>query len=222
MTDADGERSDMHRPHPPQPRLALDEHTAEGLVAGRVGADDAPPAYARVAQLIEAASGPAQAHELEDEQAVLAMFAREHEDRSPVVDLTSTRRRRARVRPAKVAAVALVGTLALTGGVAAAATGHLPDPAQSAIHEVLAHVGIAVPDAPETTETPRDPGPGQDPGVAPIATDPDTTGQDRGRAVCEEASDDTCQAGEHGRAGEQGPPVTATPATPGPAWPAWR
>lgn len=50
----------------------------------------------------------------------------------------------------KVTAIA-AGTVLSMGGVAAAATGNLPDPAQDAVSDVAAHVGVDVPKATPTT-----------------------------------------------------------------------
>ncbi|HJU00233.1 MAG TPA: hypothetical protein VJ966_03400, partial [Actinomycetes bacterium] len=42
----------------------LDADTAERLLAGRVGPDDAPPGYANVAAVLQAAAAPATPEEL--------------------------------------------------------------------------------------------------------------------------------------------------------------
>ena len=52
----------------------LDDDTAERLVAGRVSPDDAPPGYAGVAGVLQAAAGPAAPEELAGQPAALAMF----------------------------------------------------------------------------------------------------------------------------------------------------
>jgi hypothetical protein len=52
----------------------LDDDTAERLVAGRVGPDDAPPGYAGVASVLQAAAGPAEPEELAGREAALAIF----------------------------------------------------------------------------------------------------------------------------------------------------
>ena len=52
----------------------LDADTAERLVAGRVGPDDAPPGYAGVARVLQAAAGPARPEELAGREAALALF----------------------------------------------------------------------------------------------------------------------------------------------------
>ena len=93
----------------------LDDDTAERLVAGRVGPDDAPPGYARVASVLQAAAGPAAPEELAGREAALAMFrahrpAGERGRRGP-----ATRRRAGGRARARVVALALAGVLAAGG-----------------------------------------------------------------------------------------------------------
>src|SRR5215216_5631198 len=52
----------------------LDENTAERLVAGRVSPDDAPPGYAGVAGILQAAAAPAAPAELAGREAALALY----------------------------------------------------------------------------------------------------------------------------------------------------
>jgi hypothetical protein len=52
----------------------LDDDTAERLVAGRVGPDDAPPGYAGVAGVLQSAAGPAAPEELAGQEAALSIF----------------------------------------------------------------------------------------------------------------------------------------------------
>jgi hypothetical protein len=194
----------------PHRGLELDRHTAERLVAGDVAADDAPPAYAAVAELLDAAAGPAgpaEQGDLEDEAAVRAMFARHRDDPSTGVGAPGPRR----LRPVRVAAIA-VGALALTGATAAAAaTGHLPAPVQAAVSDLVSHVGITIPHSPEAEPAPSAPD------HAPPTTVPaePSTQPGAGETVCDDASDGTCRAGEQGRAGEDHPRSTAPSTTPG-------
>jgi hypothetical protein len=85
----------------------LDRDTAERLVAGRVGSDDAPPGYAGVASVLQAAAGPAAPEELAGREAALAMF-RAH---GPAGERGHARRR---VR-ARVVALAVAGAVAAGG-----------------------------------------------------------------------------------------------------------
>jgi len=216
MTDGDGDRSDMLRFHF-RSRFAIDEHTAEGLVDGHIGPDDAPPGYAPVARLFDVVTGPAQAHELDDEAKVLAMFVAERAAPAPVAQASGRRRKPLESRTARVVAFALAGTLALTGA-AAAATGRLPDPAQGVAHDVLSQLGISIPGDP-AAEPAVDPTDGRD--RTTTAEDPTTTQQDEGRVVCTETSTDACPADLPGPAGDHqfpgpGQPPTASlpPVTP--------
>jgi hypothetical protein len=53
---------------------ALDDDTAERLVRGRVSPDDAPPGYAGVARLLQAAAGPPVPEELAGQESATATF----------------------------------------------------------------------------------------------------------------------------------------------------
>ena len=106
--------------------LALDRSTAERLLAGRVTPSDAPPAYAPVARVLRAAAAPATPGELAGEEAALAAFAGATRSPHP-----THRRSPVLTRLATAKAVAAIVTATLTaGGVVAAATGKLPEPAQ--------------------------------------------------------------------------------------------
>jgi len=86
----------------------LDDDTAERLVAGRVGPDDAPPGYAGVAGVLQAAAGPAGPEELAGREAALALFRAHGPSRG--------RRHRPRGRArGRLAALALAGVLAAGG-----------------------------------------------------------------------------------------------------------
>jgi hypothetical protein len=60
--------------HPASPTLPLDDDTAERLLAARLDPADAPPGYAGVARLLQAAAAPAHPDELAGEPTALAMF----------------------------------------------------------------------------------------------------------------------------------------------------
>jgi hypothetical protein len=59
---------------PSQPMVPLDADTAERLLSGRLDPDDAPPGYADVARLLQAAAGPAEEAELSGEAAAVRAF----------------------------------------------------------------------------------------------------------------------------------------------------
>jgi hypothetical protein len=140
-------------------RNSIDEPTAERMLAGLLSPDDAPPGYAGVARMFQAAAGPAEGTELESApvvvtSAVAALRA------IPAVPTASPRRNpmRTRMLSAKVAALAATAVLAATG-VAAAATGNLPEGVQTSVSDTAAHVGISVP-KPHTDAVGNGPGAG--------------------------------------------------------------
>jgi hypothetical protein len=112
--------------------LALDDDSADRLLAGRLDPADAPPGYAETAAVMAAATAPARPDELAGMQALLDAF-RAALDAPP----QSPRRQRMLVRllTVKALAAAFTGAL-LIGGVAAAATGSLPDAAQRMAHRI--------------------------------------------------------------------------------------
>jgi hypothetical protein len=120
-----------------------------------------------------------------------------------------------KVLTAKAAAIA--GVLVLSGGVASAATGTLPDPAQNAASHAAEHVGLHIPksdddaaedvnddanddsaDTPTTVEHPDNHG--KD--VSTVAHDDSNTGEDHGTAVCTVASEGKCKAGADDHSGQ--------------------
>ena len=130
--------------------LFLDRATADRLLTGRVVPDDAPPGYARVAELLGAVSSLPPIDPARERITVSAMVEgiRARLAADPPVNRRSAARRLAR---AKIVAIAVGATLVSTAGLAAA--GALPAPAQGVVHDVFARVGISVPDAHRGTET---------------------------------------------------------------------
>jgi hypothetical protein len=135
--------------------LAIDQDTADRLLAGRLDPADAPPGYGEVAKVLVAAAAPALPHELEGEAAATAAFARERLDRRGADSHSAPRRRppqrrssvgaapgRADAAPrqrraSRFAVVAVaVAVLMVGGAAAAAATGTLPGPAQRLVDSV--------------------------------------------------------------------------------------
>ncbi len=141
--------------------LALDDDSADRLLAGRLDPADAPPGYAEVAAVMAAATAPGSPHELAGATSVLEAFRAA--DPRPV----PSRRAHMLVKllTAKAAAAAVSAVL-LAGGVAAAATGSLPDPAQRMAHRM---VGAAPAPA-------ADPSASEAHGSASAAKGPDATG----------------------------------------------
>jgi hypothetical protein len=134
---ADDLSSDMRR-HP------IDDLTAERLLAGAVDPDDAPPAYAQVAALVQTAKAPASADELVRRDADVSAVAAALTEQLAGTTTPERTRMISRRFGAKALAIA-IPALALTATGAAAATGSLPGSAQSAVHGALAHVGVSVP-----------------------------------------------------------------------------
>lgn len=195
MTGGDGLHDDM-RHLPPRPDfrsdpLALDEGTAERLLAGGLDPADAPPAYMRAAMVLEAVAAPPSSEELADEAAAVAWLA---------AVARSSPHRAARRRPpvltkfigAKLAAAAVVAAVSLAG--VAGATGTLPAPAQRVAHKMLGAAGVPAPDdhAPATH--------GSNSGDH-SPTGPDATGA---------AKDGLCRAWQSGQGGENGGKADST------------
>ncbi|WP_151083724.1 hypothetical protein [Nocardioides cynanchi] len=102
--------------------------------------------------LVRALRAPGTTTELADEAQVLAAFRAAR----PVTGIRSLPRRAAGRLGA--GGTAVVVTVALTSGVAAAYTGNLPDPVQRVVHSVLGPIGAPAPDADRAaTGAPTDP-----------------------------------------------------------------
>lgn len=116
----------------------------ERLLSAVAAGDEPASEHAALFALLRAASGPAEPGAQPGESAVLAAFG----ELVPV--------RRMRPRPlhwlvesrSRIAAATGACVLVLGGGVAAAATGSLPDTAQGAAHDVLGAIGVHVPNHP--------------------------------------------------------------------------
>jgi hypothetical protein len=141
----------MHRLLQDHHRLALDEGTAERLLTGRLDPADAPPGYSPVAALLAAVSAPPDTEELAGQAAIVAVFAAAARPHSP--QLIGPRRSRVLTKLLTAKAAAAVLGVLMTGGVAAAATGNLPAPAQQAAHALLGGAGLPAPA--EATATTR-------------------------------------------------------------------
>jgi hypothetical protein len=162
MDADDASSADMRRPadRDADP-LALDEETVERLLSGEFPPAQTPPEYAVVAALLAAAAAPPSQEELAGQAAALAELRAVTITRAADTRRAAKPRRRRRVG---LAAVAVAGALA-TGGVAAAATGHLPEPVRKATRSILVTVGGAEPatSLPLPASSARPPGGGQPP-----------------------------------------------------------
>jgi hypothetical protein len=141
MDGEDALRADMHRL--PGPReaapLAVDQDLLDRLLEGRLDPASAPPGYGGLARLLAAATAPAAPDELAGQQLAMATFVAAMRSHPP----TLSPRRTAVPRKAltiKAAAAALVAALSL-GGVAAAASGLLPDQASPVADQAPATTG---------------------------------------------------------------------------------
>ncbi|MGH9035167.1 MAG: hypothetical protein ACRD0O_05330 [Acidimicrobiia bacterium] len=129
-------------------RQRPDPATADRLLAGRLGADDAPPGYRRVAALLgDAGSGFSEPAGPAEASTVSAMVAAIQA--APTTELAPRRSGMlAKVLAAKT--VAIVSVLALSAsGAAAAATGNLPDAVQDKVANAAKHVGLNLPQGTE-------------------------------------------------------------------------
>src|SRR4051812_4573236 len=130
-----------------EPRFPIDHDTADRLLSGRLSPEDAPPGYAAVAGLICVATSAAAPEELAREAAIVAAGVEAVRSNPAPAPAGSGRRSRVtKLRSLKVAAIAAGAVLGSTG-VAAAATGNLPAPAQTAVSDALSHVSVSVPKA---------------------------------------------------------------------------
>jgi hypothetical protein len=113
---------------PSQPIVPLDADTAERLLSARLDPDDAPPGYAEVARLLQAAAAPADQIELTGQTAALDAFRRAHPTThpghaQPPAPPGGSRGRRPAARGGAPGARGRLVALALAGAVAAGAVG---------------------------------------------------------------------------------------------------
>ncbi|HZD00054.1 MAG TPA: hypothetical protein VFA46_07625 [Actinomycetes bacterium] len=135
MSRKDGPPAEMRRPFNRfrADPLALDDDSANRLLAGRLDPADAPPGYAEAAAVMAAATAPARPEELDGVELSLDAF------RAALATPPSSPRRPhmlVKLLTVKAAAAAFTGALVI-GGVAAAATGTLPEPAQRMAHQLV-------------------------------------------------------------------------------------
>jgi len=216
-------------------RPPLDDDSAARMLQGLVHADDAPPGYGALAGLLATAARPAAV----DEDAAAATVSAMVEAIRKGAPVPQTSRRKSMLTKLLAGkALAVVGVVALTASGAAAATGSLPTPVQSAVSGAASHVGVDLPkpnhgnsaghrqdgkhrpggDTASTTGGADDNGPSSNHGqtVSQTAhTTPDGPG--KGAVVCAVASGGKCQAGaDHGKGKASGDDSSSsTTATPG-------
>jgi hypothetical protein len=115
---------------------AGDQDTLERLLDGRLDPGSVPPGYGGLARLLAAMTAPAAPDELAGERLAMATFAAEMRSRPPILSPRRTPVAR-KAFTMKAAAAALVAVLSL-GGIAAAATGLLPDQASPVADQAAA------------------------------------------------------------------------------------
>jgi hypothetical protein len=132
---------DMHRPlgFPKAAPPADDQDLLDRLLDGRLDPASAPPGYGRLARLLAAATAKAAPEELAGERLAMAIFAAAMRTHPPTLSPRRTPVPR-KVLTMKAAAAALVAALSL-GGVAAAASGLLPDQASPVADQAPATTG---------------------------------------------------------------------------------
>jgi hypothetical protein len=123
--------------------IRLDATTADRLLSGELAPEDAPPGYAGVAQLLDAAGAGLGAQGSVREGANLVAMQAAAVGRLAWAPAAQEKRVISKVLPIRTAVVA--AAVLLGGGTAAAATGSLPAGVQNAASTVLAKIGISVP-----------------------------------------------------------------------------
>jgi hypothetical protein len=130
----------MHEPLEfPNAAPVADQDLLERLLEGRLDPASAPPGDGGLARLLAAIAAPAAPQELADEQRTMATLAAVMQSHPPTLSPRRTAVPR-KVLTMKAAAAALVAALSL-GGVAAAASGLLPDQASPVADQAPATTG---------------------------------------------------------------------------------
>ncbi len=212
----------------PRDPLQLDDGTVDRLLNG-LPADDAPPSYRGVAELLHAAKTwvpenpePWTARFGSPTRVSVAQPVPQQKSQPPKP-----------MRRLRVTGAVLVGSATLFMGLGVA--GALPGPAQGVAADLLGSVGVSAPNPDEPADVQVRPASANDPGgssgatntngasgagdsnagkgatVSSLATDDSTTGVDKGTTVSGEASDGEGQAGDHGTPAspETDPPTNA-------------
>lgn len=131
----------MNVPQQPRDFEALSADALEQLLAAVTAGDQPEPELASLYAVLSAASSPAEPGAQPGESAALAAFT----EAAPVRRMRRTPVQWLAESKTRLAVATGAGVLVLSGGVAAAATGSLPGPAQGAAHAVLGAIGVHVP-----------------------------------------------------------------------------
>jgi hypothetical protein len=216
MRADDASSAEMRRPPDPDTDpLALDDDTLERLLSGTLPPAQAPPGFAKVAELLAAAAATPSPAELTGQEAVLTELRAVTGGRPPAASPSRRARRSQGRRRAGLAVVVVVGAL-VTGGVAGAATGHLPEPVREAARSVLGTTGGWRPS--NSTQAGQPPAPAKRPtgsggglgGARPsVSTGPGPGTVGAGPAAAPNLNG-LCQAFVSGNGAEQGEKLDAT------------
>lgn len=182
----------------------LDDGTADRLLNGTTGPDDAPPGFVGASMLLNAARSDLGPTPVTDVDIVASMV-----DAIRTQPRTLVHRRKSMltsVLSAKAAAV--VGALVLSATGAAAATGNLPPAAQDGLSKAVSHVGVDLPRSDKAE------GRGQGGDVSDKATSGDTTGAEKGADVSKTASDGRSRAGDDHPSADEHPTGSSVVETP--------
>ena len=161
MNHSDDPTEDMAPPRSPD---------ASDRLLSALAASDVPAATSGVGRLLAALRPPTESESVGEQTALAAITAA---IRTAPTRLDDAPRSRMSPRRVSVRSAAVAAALVLVGGAAAAATGSLPDAAQSTVSKALSHVDIVVPnpDAPASVRGSHDStGVDGDTGVGPDAT----------------------------------------------------
>jgi hypothetical protein len=205
--------------HDVQP-VPLDPNTADRLLCGAIAPEDAPPGYAEVTRLLDAALAPSTDEELAREAETVQMMAaavRSSQESDPASPRRSLKPF-ALTRPRATAALVAAGLACSTS---LAFAGALPGAAQQIASTMLAKVGVTVPGPNEnagthpgqrgssSTVTPSTAGEGVE--ISELPTTIDLKGVEKDASISAAASDGKSQAGQHGNAAgadaSEAPPV---------------
>jgi hypothetical protein len=219
MSTDDASSAEMRRPPDPDADpLALDDNTVERLLSGTVPPAQAPAGFAKVAELLAAVAAAPSPAELAGQEAVLAELRAVTRGRPPAVRSSRRSRTSRRRRRAGLAVVVVVGAL-VTGGVAGAATGHLPGTVREATRSILGTTDGGTPST--STQAGQPPAPvkrpagsggglgGARPGVS-TGPGPGAAGAGGAGPVAAPNLKGLCQAFMSGTGAEQGVKLDAT------------
>jgi hypothetical protein len=218
MATDDASSAEMRRLHHNRDAgpVALDEETVERLLTGDLAPAQVPAGYARVAQLLAAAAAAPTPEELAGQGAVLAELRAVARAR-PTAAMARGRTRPSRRRRRTGLAVVVVTGALVTGGVAGAATGHLPGPVRDAARSIIGAAGNGTPSSPTTSGQPPasatriadagGPGPQGSRSGGTVGPGPGSTGAG---PVAGPALRGLCEAFTTGNGGNQGGKLDAT------------